>query len=119
MSTSAKQKPPSVLSLLVLWIGRVVAGGSIYIGLVALFAAGEVGSDQIVMQVSVGLLGFVGGLLFLFGLERPAHRLSRPARPVGWVMMAGFAMFPGMVWFLLAPWVVAALPAVFMGRRAG
>lgn len=119
MTTSAEQKPLSSLSFLVLWIGRVVAGGSIYIGLVALATVGEVGSNQLVMKVSIGLLGLLGGLLFFFGLERPAHRLSILARALGWVMMAGFAMFPGMVWFLLAPWVLIALPAVFLDRRPG
>jgi hypothetical protein len=90
-------KPHPSPSFLVLWIGRVVAGGSAYIGVVALYAVSEVGSDQLVMQISVGLLGLMGGLLFLFGLERPAHPLSRLARTVGWVMTAGFAVFPSMV----------------------
>lgn len=119
MSTSAKLEPRSPLSFLALCIGRVVGTGSVLLGVVALLAVTEVESDQVLMQVSVALLGLVGGLSFLFGLERPAYRFSRFARPVGWVMMAGFAMFPGMTWFLLIPWVLVALPAGFMSRRAG
>jgi hypothetical protein len=120
MSTSASEQPLSTPSLVAFWIGRVVGGGSVFLGLVALWAVNEVGPDQVVLQVSVGLLGLVGGFLFLLGLERPAHRLSRIARLFGWVLMAAFAMFPGMVWFLWGPLVLAALPAVFlMKRRAG
>jgi hypothetical protein len=119
MTTSTKQEPLSSLTVLVSWIGRVVAGGSVYIGLVALYAVSEVPPDQLVMQFSVALLGLMGGLLFFFGLECSAHRLSRLARTIGWVMMSGFALFPGMVWFLLAPLVMAALPAVFLDRRPG
>lgn len=118
MTTSAATEIRSPVSPLVLWVGRLVGVGFAILGVVALFTSAEVESDQVAMQVLVGSLGLAGGLLFLYGLERRAHRLATVARVVGWLMMAGFAIFPGMAWMVWGPCVLLALPAAFLSRRA-
>jgi hypothetical protein len=118
MTTSAATEIRSPVSPLVLWVGRLVGVGFAILGIVALFTVAEVESDQVAMQVLVGSLGLPGGLLFLYGLERCAHRWATVARVVGWLMMVGFAVFPGMAWMVWGPCVLLALPAVFLSRRA-
>ena len=118
MTTSAATEVRSPVSPLVLWVGRLVGVGFAILGIVALFTVTEVESDQVAMQVLAGSLGLAGGLLFLYGLEHRSHRSATVARVVGWLMMAGFAIFPGMAWMVWGPCVLLALPAVFLSRRA-
>jgi hypothetical protein len=117
MSTSTTQESRPSVTPLVLWLGRVVGAGFALLGVVTLFTVAEVEADQVATQVLIGLLGLVGGLLFIIGLQG-AHRLSTAARLIGWLMMLGFAVFPGMVWFVWGPLALLALPAVLMSRRA-
>ena len=55
-------------------------------------------------------------LLFIFGIERPTHRLAGVARLVGWVSMFVFTLVPTSLLFLPLLVVLLALPAVFEAR---
>jgi hypothetical protein len=92
-----------------MWLGRVAASLILVLGALVFTSAVETGS---VLLFALAGDGILGGLLLIFGIERPAHPLSRFARPIGWGMMFAFTLVPTSLLFLPALVVLLASPAV-------
>ena len=91
------------------WVGRVVACVILVLGSLVFVTFLETGSR---VALALSLLGMVGVLIYLFGLERPARPSATWARRVGWLMMAAFSLTPTSL--LIGPLmlVLLALPTV-------
>jgi hypothetical protein len=96
-----------------LWLGRVAASLILVLGGLVFTSAVETGS---LLLFALSATGLGGALLFIFGIERPAHRLAGVARLVGWVSMFAFTLVPTSLLFVPAVVVLLALPAVFAAR---
>jgi hypothetical protein len=100
-----------------MWLRRVAASLILVLGVLVFSSAVETGS---VLLFALSADGVVGALLLIFGIERPAHPLSRWARPIGWAMMFAFSLVPTSLLFAPALVVLLALPTVrpdLVGRR--
>jgi hypothetical protein len=96
-----------------LWLGRVAAGMVLVLGIAVFTSFAETGSALLFLMAADGVLG---SALLLFGVERPAHRLARPARLLGWAMMLAFTLVPTGLLYLPAVVVLCAAPAAFGSR---
>jgi hypothetical protein len=96
-----------------LWLGRVAASLILVLGGLVFTSAVETGS---LLLFALSATGLGGALLFIFGIERPTHRLAGVARLVGWVSMFVFTLVPTSLLFLPLLVVLLALPAVFEAR---
>ena len=112
VSTPAEERPVPVF---LAWMGRFVASFFVLLGLLALGSVFE--TDSAILPGAAFLSGVGGGLLYLFGLERPRHRMSRSVRIAGWLMMAGLSVIPTSLMFVPAVVVLLALPPLFLGYR--
>jgi hypothetical protein len=108
---------PRVLPAAWLWVARLVAAFFLLLGALALSSSFESGST--ILLFGMAALGLGGGLIYIFGLERPEHRLSRWARPLGWLMMTGSSLFPTSLLFVPLVVVLFALPPLFLAPQRG
>jgi hypothetical protein len=91
------------------WLGRLAASLILVMSILVFGSATDTGS---VLLFALAALGLGGAVLFIFGLERPTHRLARGARALGWMMMLGFSLIPTSFLLLPALVVLLAFPAV-------
>ena len=106
MSTSTND---SRLAAVAKWTGRVVACLILILGALVFVTFTETG---LVRDLAYAVLGVVGALVFIVGLEgsRPSSRWVQLA---GWLMMAGFSLIPTSLLFIPSVAVIAALPGLF------
>lgn len=106
MSTATGEGTPTVTWQ---WVGRVVVCVILILGSLVFVTFLETGS---LVWLALSLLGVLGALIYLFGLEFPARPISTRARRGGWLMMAAFSLTPTSL--LVGPMmlVLLALPTV-------
>jgi hypothetical protein len=85
------------------------------LGLVTLVTVAGVESDQVALQLLVGLLG---GAPVPIRTSASCARLVFIREAARMADDGGLRRFPGMAWFVWGPFVLLALPAVFVSRRA-
>lgn len=110
MSTSTEERTLHAL----LWTGRVVGCFFVILGLLVFSSSFETGQ---IWLAAFAVLGVGGGLIYIFGLERPRHPSSRWARVLGWLMMGGLSVLPSSLMFAPVVLVLLALPALFLRSR--
>jgi hypothetical protein len=69
--------------------------------------------------LSAGLLGAVGGVIFLLSFDGPARLRTRQVRLLGWLGMAFSALMPWSFQFVMLPLVLLTLPALSSPRLSG
>ena len=62
--------------------------------------------------LSAGLMGLVGGVMFLLSFDGPARFRIRRARIAGWLGMLGLASVPTSLSFLLVGMLILTVPSV-------
>jgi hypothetical protein len=65
-----------------------------------------------------GLIGALGGVLYLLSLDGPERFQTRLHRTVGWVGMLLAVLLPTSLTFMLVPLVLVLIPSLFTLRRA-
>jgi hypothetical protein len=91
------------------WVGRVVACVILVLGSLVFVTFLETSS---LVWLALSLLGVVGALIYIFGLERPARPTATWARRGGWLMMVAFSLTPTSLLFGPLMLVLLALPTV-------
>ena len=102
------------LPVALLWTARLVACFFLIIGALVFVTFLETGTSR---SLGFAVAALVGALLFIFGLERPDHRVAGWARPVGWFLMAVASTVPSSFLFIPFFLVLLALPAALMRHR--
>jgi len=69
----------------------------------------------LVWILSAGLVGAVGGVLFLLSFDGPPRARTRWVRLLGWLGMLFLALLPWSFQFVMLPLVLLALPALVTG----
>ena len=69
--------------------------------------------------LSAGLLGAVGGVIFLLSFDGPARLRTRQVRLLGWLGMVFSALMPWSFQFVMLPLVLLTLPALSSPRLSG
>lgn len=69
----------------------------------------------LVWILSAGLLGAIGGVLFLLSFDGPPRARTRQVRLLGWLGMLFLALLPWSFQFVMLPLVLLTLPALATG----
>ena len=69
--------------------------------------------------LSAGLLGAVGGAIFILSFDGPARLRTRQVRLLGWLGMVFSALMPWSFQFVMLPLVLLTLPALSSPRLSG
>jgi multisubunit Na+/H+ antiporter MnhB subunit len=73
----------------------------------------------LVWILSAGLLGAIGGVLFLLSFDGPPTARTRQVRLLGWLCMLFLALLPWSFQFVMLPLVLLTLPALATGTSQG
>lgn len=96
------------------WTGRAVACFFLILGSLVFVTFLETGT---LWTLGFAIAAIGGALLYIFGLERPAHPAARWARPVGWSSMAVACLLPSSLLFIPLALAMLALPSVLRRFR--
>ena len=111
MGTATKQRLSSSIWD---WTGRAVACFFLILGALVFVTFLETGT---LWTLGIAIAAIGGALLYIVGLERPAHPAARWARPVGWSLMAVASLLPSSLLFIPLALAMLALPAVLRRFR--
>ena len=91
------------------WAGRAVACIFLLLGSLVFVTFMDTGSP---VWLALAITGVGGALLYIVGLERMGHPVSKWMQLAGWVMMAAFSLIPTSLLFIPLVLVLFALPAL-------
>jgi hypothetical protein len=91
------------------WTGRAVACLVLILGSLVFVTFLETGKT---VWLVLAITGVGGALLYIVGLERTRHPISRRMKLAGWLMMAAFSLIPTSLLFIPLVLVLFALPAL-------